>query len=34
MAEIRNLTRNDETFYPLTHEKEVIGMEDFKPSQV
>ena len=30
MAEIRNLTRNGETFYPLTHEKAVIGMEDFK----
>lgn len=30
MSEIRNLTRNGETFYPLTHEKAVIGMEDFK----
>ena len=30
MTEIRNLTRNGETFYPLTHEKAVIGMEEFK----
>ena len=30
MSEIRNLTRNGETFYPLTHEKAVIGMEEFK----
>ena len=30
MSEIRNLTRNGETFYPLTHEKAVIGMDEFK----